>query len=127
MTNQLAGKHILIVEDEQTIAENLTFALTAEGARVVGPVASVDAALHEIANTRDLDGATVDIKLMGKKTFQVADVLVAQDIPFVFLTGYSAQDVPARYLNVPRCEKPITPAAVCQTLEALLSVPRGDK
>jgi CheY-like chemotaxis protein len=123
MANQLAGKRILVVEDEQMIAEIFAFELTAEGAKVIGPVRSVDAALDEIANT-NLDGAILDIKLLGRKTFQVADVLAARDIPFVFLTGYGAQDIPAQYSNVPRCEKPITPFAVCRTLETVLSLPR---
>jgi DNA-binding response OmpR family regulator len=127
MTSQLAGKRILIIEDEPAIAGHLAFQMTAEGAEVIGPVASADAALDEIANTHNLDGATLDIKLLGKMTFAVADALAAHNIPFVFLTGYRAQDVPARYSNVPCCEKPLTPAAVCHTLEAVLSLPQLDK
>jgi CheY-like chemotaxis protein len=126
MTNQLAGKRILIVEDEPVIAANLAFEVAAEGGEAIGPVATADAALDLITNT-DLDGASLDIKLMGKMTFSVADALAARNIPFVFLTGYRAQDVPTRYSNVPRCEKPETPAAVCHALETLLSLPRLGK
>jgi hypothetical protein len=86
MTGQLAGKRILIVKDEPMIAENLADQMTIEGAEVIGPVATAEAALDAISVTHP-DGATLDIKLMGKKTFQGADALVARHIPFVFLTG----------------------------------------
>jgi hypothetical protein len=56
MTNHIAGKRVLIVEDEQIIAEHLASQMTAEGAEVIGPVATVDAALDLISNTH-LDGA----------------------------------------------------------------------
>jgi CheY-like chemotaxis protein len=67
-----------------------------------------------------VDGATLDIKLMGNKTFEVADLLAARDIPFVFLTGYGARDVPARHANVSRVEKPVTPDVVSRALNAVL-------
>jgi DNA-binding response OmpR family regulator len=104
MAHQLAGKRVLIVEDEQMLAEYLADAMAAEGAEVIGPVATVTAALDAIASTR-LDGVTLDLKLAGEMTFRVADALAARNVPFVFLTGYGAADVPARHTNVSRVEK----------------------
>jgi two-component SAPR family response regulator len=120
MTNHLAGKRVLIVEDEPLIADHLAYQMTAEGAEVIGPVASVDAALDLISNTH-VDGATLDIKLLGNTTFEVADVLAARDIPFVFLTGYGARDVPARHANVSRVEKPVTPDVVSRAVKAAIA------
>ena len=117
MTHQLAGKRVLIVEDEPLIAENLAFELAQNGAEVIGPVASVEAALDVLGNT-NLDGVTLDIKLMGEMAHPVADVLADRDIPFVFLTGYDAGAVPARHANVHRVEKPMTPDVVRRALEA---------
>jgi two-component SAPR family response regulator len=117
MTRQLAGKHVLIVEDEPVIAENLAFEFAENGAKVIGPVASVKAALDVIENT-NLDGVTLDIKLMGEMAFSVADVLAGRDIPFVFLTGYDAGAVPASHAKVHRLEKPVTPEVVRRALEA---------
>jgi CheY-like chemotaxis protein len=119
-THQLAGKRILIVEDERTIAENLAFEIAAQGGEVVGPVATTDAALDAIAIAH-LDGATVDIKLMDKMTFSVADVLAHRQIPFLFVTGYGPQIVPARHTNVRRLAKPVTPIIVCRALEGAMS------
>jgi DNA-binding response OmpR family regulator len=120
MTNRLAGKRILIVEDEPMIARNLTLEMTAAGAQVIGPVATMTAALDVIAST-DLDGVMLNIKLTGERAYPVADALVARNIPFVFVTGYGAEDIPPRYANIIRIEKPATPAVVCRTLETLLA------
>lgn len=45
MARQLAGKRVVIIEDEALTAEQLAYQMTAEGAEVIGPAASVDAAL----------------------------------------------------------------------------------
>jgi CheY-like chemotaxis protein len=119
MICQLAGKRILIVEDEPMIAEILASEMAAVGAEVVGPVATDRAALDAIAMRR-LDGATVDIKLMGQMCLSVADALAACNIPFLFVTGYG-QYVPFRHANVRRLQKPVAPSAVCRALEGALS------
>jgi DNA-binding response OmpR family regulator len=118
MAQRLAGKRILIVEDEQMLVDYLADTIVAEGAEVIEPVAT--AALDVIANT-PVDGVTLDLKLAGEMTFQVADALAARNIPFIFLTGYGAADVPARHANVTRVEKPVAPRAVCRALEAAIA------
>jgi CheY-like chemotaxis protein len=118
MTRQLTGKRILIVEDESMIAEILKIKITEEGGEVIGPVETVDAALDAIATT-SLDGATVDIKLMGQMTFLVADVLAARYIPFLFVTGHG-QHVPPRHAKVRRLQKPVAPFIVCRALEGAM-------
>ena len=120
MAQGLAGKHVMISEDEHLFAEYLADAMTAEGAEVIDLAGTVKAALDVIANTR-LDGVTLDLKLADEMTFQVADALAARNIPFVFLTGYGAGDVPARHANVRRVEKPVTPGVVCRALEAAIA------
>jgi DNA-binding LytR/AlgR family response regulator len=120
MAHRLAGWRILVVEDGRTIAEDLTFEITVEGGEVIGPVDTVEAALDAIANT-DMDGATLDIRLSHRMSFAVADALADRHIPFVFLTAYGVEDVPARHANVIRLEKPTTPAVVCRTLETILA------
>ncbi len=125
MTRRLAGKRVLIVEDEQLFADYLADAMAAEGAEVIEPVASVNAALDVITNTL-LDGVTLDLKLKGETILPVADILAARNIPFIFLTGYGAADVPARHANVTRVEKPVAPSMVCPALEAAMSTARKE-
>jgi CheY-like chemotaxis protein len=125
MAHGLAGKRVLVIEDEHLFAEYLADAMTAEGAEVIEPVGTVNAALDIIANTR-LDGVTLDLKLAREMTFEVADALAAHNIPFVFLTGYGAAQVPDRYAHVRRVEKPVTPQAVCRALEAAIAAHSKD-
>jgi CheY-like chemotaxis protein len=116
----LKGKRILIVEDNIIIATDLAFQVGASGAKVVGTVGTVDAALEIIA-TADLDGAILDICLRGQMAFVVADALAARRIPFVFETGYLRRgEVPACYANVPCVEKPFLPSVVCYVLEGVM-------
>jgi len=118
MAHQLAGKRVLIVEDEQMLAEYLADAMVAEGAEVIGPVATVNAALDVIANT-PLDGVTLDLKLAGEMTFRVSDALAAA-MSIHILDRICAADVPTRHANVSRVKKPVTPGIVCHAREAAI-------
>jgi ActR/RegA family two-component response regulator len=121
MTHPLAGKRVLIVEDDNILAMNLVEELAAEGAKAIGPAGTVDGALKAIKNA-DMDGAIVDINLGGNAAFPVADALADRHIPFVFATGYLvAGYIPVRHANVPRFEKPTPPGAICSALEAAMS------
>jgi DNA-binding LytR/AlgR family response regulator len=122
MTQELASKRILVIEDEPLISEDLTNEITAEGAKVIGPVGTVEAALDVIASIDSLDGAILDIKLMEKMSFQVADVLAAHHVPFVFWTGYPCDAViPAHHAKVTCLEKPAKRHEVSRVLKKLLT------
>jgi CheY-like chemotaxis protein len=125
MTNRLAGKRVLIVEDEHIIAIDLAHELAAAGAKIIGPVATVGAALDLIAST-DPDGVILDLDLRGKIAFPIADALANRHIPFIFSTGYDCE-IPARHTNVPRVTKPAPTSAVCLALEeAISTAPRKE-
>jgi len=119
MTHSLTDKRILIVEDEIIVALNLADKITADGAKAVGPVPTVNAALDVIANT-ELDGVILDVKLRGEMAFPVADVLADRHIPFVFMTALDADDIPSRHANVRRVQKPVSTEVICRALEATI-------
>lgn len=83
---------------------------------MIGPAASVEAALDLLDDTDHLDGAVVDLNLQGEMAFPVADALMKRDIPFVFSTGYDQSAIPPRYGDTPRCEKPAKATAIAQAL-----------
>jgi len=57
------------------------------------------------ADTR-IDGAVLDINLGGEYAYPIADRLMELQVPFLFATGFDATSIPARFKDVPRCEKP---------------------
>ena len=116
MTITLAGRRVLIVEDEYFIAEDLVRTFEAEGAQVIGSVASVADALDLLGETKHLDGAVLDVNLAGEMAYPVADALIARGVPFVFATGYDASTIPPRYGAAKWCGKPVDPAKIARAL-----------
>jgi len=103
----LKGCRILVVEDEYLIADDLRSILLEAGAEVLGPVPNVEDAASLIEAEQQIDGALLDINLNGTMAFNIADTLVAREVPFVFATGYDQWAIPDRFALVPRLEKPI--------------------
>src|SRR5215212_6827516 len=104
----LAGKTILVVEDEYTLASELAHFLEGQGAAVVGPVGTVKGALALVE--RDgarLDAAVLDINLRTERVYPVADALIDRRVPVVFATGYDELLMATPYIGLPRCQKPI--------------------
>ncbi|MGU3540569.1 response regulator [Methylobacterium sp. A54F] len=116
MPNALAGRRVLLVEDEYFIADDMRRALEERGAEVLGPVGSVDTALALIAETPRIDGAVLDINLRDVMAYPVADRLRERGVPFLFATGYERSTIPARYADVRHCEKPVEAARIADLL-----------
>lgn len=112
----LRGRQVLVVEDEYILAEDLHRTLEEAGAIVLGPVPSVADAIALIEAEPEIDGAVLDLNLDGEMVFPVADMLAEREIPFVFTTGYEAWNVPARFANATRCEKPVEAGKLARVL-----------
>ena len=103
----LAGKRVLIVEDEALVAFMLEDALAEFGCIPVGPCSSVATALKLIgAETFDL--ALLDINLNGEKVYPVAYALAERHIPFLFVSGYGNDGLPPGRSKWKVCMKPFT-------------------
>lgn len=106
--DSLAGRRILVVEDDYFIASEVALSLRKAGATVLGPVGNVADAVSAVGAELRPDAAVVDINLRGEMAFEVADALMARAIPFVFATGYDHAVIPPPYASVPRCTKPVS-------------------
>ncbi len=49
----------------------------------------------------------LDINLGDGAVYPIADMLAARGVPFVFVTGYEADSVDARFRGIPILQKPI--------------------
>jgi CheY-like chemotaxis protein len=61
----LAGRKVLVVEDEYFLADDVAKGLEANGAEVIGPVGDIDGALDLIEDSEGLDAAVLDLNLPG--------------------------------------------------------------
>lgn len=86
-------KAVLIVEDEFLIAMDLKLLLERRGWRVLGPVANVRAALRLLEVERP-SVALLDVNLGDELVKPVAEVLIAQQVPFALA---SAHDRPEKF------------------------------
>ena len=123
----LEGRAILIVEDEYMIAADLKKEFVRAGAIVVGPAPSLEKAIDLIEQAPRIDGAILDISLQGENIFPAADLLSARGVPFLFATGYDQSVIPPRFDDVVRCEKPIGPDRLSQSLATIIRNPTSLK
>lgn len=120
----LSGCRILVVEDEYMIADDITQALVAAGAEVLGPVASTADAAELIAGGGRIDAAILDINLRDGAVFPAADTLAERDIPFAFATGYEQWSLPERFQGRPVVEKPFSASNIAALVEPLAGARR---
>jgi CheY-like chemotaxis protein len=111
---------ILVLEDEWMIAEQIEGMLGDLGFEVVGPIGRVEQALALLDEQR-IDAALLDINVNGTTTYAVAKRLVEADIPFLFLTGYAAADLPGKMGARPLLQKPVNARILRQAMMNLLN------
>jgi PAS domain S-box-containing protein len=109
------GNRILVVEDEALVAMAIREALDALGYSVVGPCSKITEAVVALRHNR-VDAAVLDINLGGESVYPLADILKAENIPFVFVTGYGGEELDSRFSTVPILQKPIEPNALRNVL-----------
>jgi len=117
--SDLAGRRILIVEDEFFLALYLEDALRAAGCAIVGPFGNLPSATRA-ARSEPFDFAILDINLNGDAVYPLVDELLARRIPLVFLTGYGRSALPQEYRTIPRLSKPCDPVLLIQEVRRAL-------
>ncbi|HET9458469.1 MAG TPA: PAS domain S-box protein [Sphingomicrobium sp.] len=111
-------RRILIVEDEELIALELSAELSRLGWSIVGPAATLAEA--QALLSKGVDAAVLDVNLRGRPVYPVAQALQRKRVPFLFCTGYEMVDPEGRFADVPVLRKPAHPAAVSAALSDLL-------
>ncbi|RAZ72956.1 response regulator [Mesorhizobium atlanticum] len=102
---KLLGRYILIAEDNNSVAVSLGEAFGAQGAKVLYPFATIEDVLDLIMSSQPIDAAVLSLTLQGEETFVAAENLVRRHIPFVFLKGHNAPEIPGHFEGVGRFDK----------------------
>ena len=115
-STSLAGRLILICEDEPLIAIDIANAFTKAGARVLSARSLRDA----LAAVEDgaLSAAVLDHALADGDSSQLCERLKERNIPFVLHSGYSEFDGACR--DGVQVGKPANPQMLVTTVEGLL-------
>ena len=119
MNTNLAGKRVLVVEDEPIIGMLIEDMLVECGAVVVGPATHLDQALR-FASDEPLDAAILDVNLDGQRSYAVADVLKGRGIPYLFATGYGDGQLAREYGGAEVIEKPFRLETVAAAISRLV-------
>lgn len=114
----MAGKRILIVEDEPLIAMMLEDFLETLDYTVHACCDNLSEAVEEIEKG-GFDLAIVDVNLQGEAVWPAAEMLLDRSIPFLLATGGHVDEPPARFKTAPMLGKPYTIGSVEKALDAL--------
>jgi CheY-like chemotaxis protein len=101
----LAGRRILVVEDDPFIALALEETLRERGLVVVAVARKLKQAL-ELIEKESIELALLDVNIGEDKIDPVADILAARNCPFVFTTGYGRAGLPESHASRMIIEKP---------------------
>jgi CheY-like chemotaxis protein len=118
----LSGNRVLLVEDEALVGMMMKDALNDLGYEVVGPFSTVPEARAAVFED-DFHAAILDVNLHGEPVYPLADLITAREVPFVFVTGYSADGIDRRFAHVPVLQKPVER---CQ-LQQIFARPSGSE
>ena len=112
---------VLIVEDDPVLAYDLADFLTCEGFQIIGPAASVVAAIGLI-NDIGCDVAILDVNLGRGTAAPVAAHLRSRSLPFLTLSGYSRDQHPPEFAGSVTMTKPYQERKLIISLRKLLNL-----
>lgn len=99
-------KKVLLVEDEPTVSMMLADLVSEFGHSVDGPYNRLTEAMNA-ARDNEVHLGVLDVNVGGEAIYALADILVEREIPFVFVTGYSLENINTRFTHIPVLQKPI--------------------
>lgn len=116
----LGGKRILIVEDSPVVGPFTADLLEELGCIVVGPAPNM-AAARQLIESEKIDAALMDVHIRGERVFPLCEALAAKGVPLLLTSGYADWNIPEKWQDRPRLQKPYTLGEVDEALKALLA------
>jgi len=116
----LAGRRVLIVEDSPVVGPYTADLLEELGCEVVGPAPNM-AAARGLVEAEHFDAAIMDVHIRGERVFPLCDLLAGRGVPFLFTSGYAGWELPDKWDDRPRLQKPYKLDDLRSALEELLT------
>ena len=110
---------LLLVEDELVVGLFMQDLLKAIGYRPTDPIGRLSEAISAATNER-FEGAILDMNLNGEIVYPLAELLIEQRVPFLFVTGYAPRSLDPRFTQVPVLQKPIVQDELAGALDLVL-------
>lgn len=90
----LAGRYILIVEDEFILSIDICAQIEAYGGVVIGPAATLNHGHALLQAQPQPDGGIPNIRIGSDMVYPLADELLAAGIPIIFASSESKAPIP---------------------------------
>ena len=119
MDKLLAGRRVLVIEDEMLILMMIEDMLADLGCESVAVASKIGPAISLIEG-QEFDTAMLDLNLNGIESYPIADALTVRDVPYFFSTGASLTTVKDGYRNQDVLKKPFTFAQLSAMLSSSL-------
>lgn len=119
--SSLAGRRVLLVEDETLVLMNLEDIVESLGCTIVGPAMRISRAMELLDGLPELDVAVLDVNVGGETVFPVAQRLAERGIPVVFTTGYGREGLPVDWHDAVVLQKPYAQEELARCLRAALA------
>jgi two-component sensor histidine kinase/CheY-like chemotaxis protein len=113
------GPRLLLVEDELVVGMFMQEALELIGYRPTNPIGHLAEAVAAAKSERFL-GAVLDMNLHGEIVYPLAELLTAQSVPFLFVTGYAPHTIDPRFASIPILQKPVLEEQLSTALQRVL-------
>ena len=110
---------VFLVEDEVMIRMMVADMLQELGYTIAAEAGEIGEAIR-LAQTTYFDLAILDVNVNGKVISPVADLLKANNRPFIFATGYGFSGLPEEYRDRPSLQKPFQIETLGKVIEATL-------
>jgi CheY-like chemotaxis protein len=110
---------VFLVEDEVMIRMMVADMLQELGYTIAAEAGEIGEAIR-LAQTTYFDLAILDVNVNGKVISPVADLLKANNRPFIFATGYGSSGLPEEYRDRPSLQKPFQVETLGKMIEATL-------
>ncbi|EJN05584.1 response regulator [Phyllobacterium sp. YR531] len=125
---ELAGKHLLVLEDEYLIGLELERIAEECGAKSVHVVSTIDQLLDWIKSGQTCDLAILEVEARGVSSLKTASMLRSRNIPLLFTSAYDADlSGITEFAGTPVVGKPYGKSQIVQAVASLGSLTSSNR